>query len=104
MSTIFHPPRTGAQTGIVILLWGRRCALPQSPLPPFLIESNLAHLQIYDSTNVFQYSPFKSSNSYADMHTTLTLPLPPKPILDLTYILHAHSRRVVHHIYLEYHI
>ena len=39
------PPHTGAQTGIVILLWGRRSALlPIPPPPAFLFESKLAHL------------------------------------------------------------
>ena len=37
------PPHTGAQTGIVILLWGRRSALLPIPplLPPFYLNPSL---------------------------------------------------------------
>ena len=98
------PPHTGAQTGIVILLWRRRCALPQSPPPAFFIwiqACTFVNTWFDKCISVQSIQEFQFICQHA--HNPTTSPAP-HTALDLTYILHAHSRRVVHHIYLEYHI
>ena len=80
--TIFNlQQHTGAQA-LSFCFGGRGCALVSAlpPIPPpafFIWIQACTFVYIYFSTYVFRYSPFKSSNSYADMHKTLTPPHPP---------------------------
>ena len=108
-STIFHRTQEHRQV-LSFCFGGRRCALV------FVLGwilcgyiMSIEHIRACAFVNIL-LDKCISVQSIQDFqvicwHTHNPDPSPtPHTTFDLTYILHAHSRHVVHHIYLEYHI